>query len=404
MAPPDSPRSDSLQSDSPLPESPLSDLKILDLTRVMAGPYSTRLLCDLGADVVKLEPPEGDITRNWGQQRNGLSGFYTQQNAGKRNICIDLKSHEGPELVRRLADRADVVVENFRPGVMARAGLGFPELSERNPGLIMLSISGFGQTGPETERLAYAPVIHAEAGYIARHAELDGNPASDPVFSLADSYSALHGTVALLSALHLRERTGVGQHIDLCMLRALVATDDYSHHLLDDALPLERLGGQVFEAVGGPILISAQWKGLWYQAKNVFGLRAEDGANLEEKFANRQQAVHDWIASYTDRDALKRDLERAGLPWGDVRQMEDVLDSPTLKARPPYAEVDDRAGGKRRVVEAPYRFSHASSGVRGPAPHRGEHNADVLSDWLELRPDEIEALEKSSTLLDEGTP
>lgn len=385
----------------PPPDSPLSDLKILDLTRVMAGPYSTRLLCDLGADVVKLEPPEGDITRSWGERRGGLSGFYTQQNAGKRNVCIDLKTQEGPELVRRLADCADVVVENFRPGVMARAGLGFDELSERNPALIMLSISGFGQSGPESERLAYAPVIHAEAGYIARHAELDGNPPSDPVFSLADSYSALHGTVALLSALHMRERTGVGQHIDLCMLRAMVATDDYTHHLLDDAMPLERLGGQVFEAVGGPILISAQWKGLWVQAKTLFGLRAEDGANLTEKFANRQQAVREWIASYQERDALKRDLERAGLPWGDVRQMEDVLDSPTLRDRPPYAEVDDRAGGVRRVVEAPYHFSQATSGIRGPAPRRGEHNANVLSEWLELKPEEIENLEKVGTLLAE---
>ena len=164
-------------------DSPLSDLKILDLTRVMAGPYGTRLLRDLGADVVKLEPPEGDITRTWGEDRHGLSGFYTQQNAGKRNVCIDLKAPDGPELVRRLADCADVVVENFRPGVMARAGLGYDVLRARNPRIIMLSVSGFGQTGPEIERLAYAPVIHAEAGYIARHAEMDGNQPSDPVFS-----------------------------------------------------------------------------------------------------------------------------------------------------------------------------------------------------------------------------
>ena len=383
------------------PDSPLSDLKVLDLTRVMAGPYGTRLLRDLGADVVKLEPPEGDITRTWGEDRHGLSGFYTQQNAGKRNVCIDLKSPEGPELVRRLADRADVVVENFRPGVMARAGLGYEALRERNPRIIMLSVSGFGQTGPETERLAYAPVIHAEAGYISRHAEMDGNPASDPVFSLADSYSALHGTIALLSALHMRERTGRGQHIDLCMLRTMVATDDYAHHLLDDAMPIERLGGQVFEAVGGPILVSAQWKGLWYQAKNTFGLKAEDGADMAEKFANRQQAVREWIASYEDRDALKRDLERAELPWGDVRGADEVLDSPTLKDRPPFAQVDDGAGGTRRVVEAPYTFSDASSGARGRAPHRGEHNAEVLREWLGLETAEIEGLEKSATLLAE---
>ena len=164
---------------------PLSDLKVLDMSRVMAGPYGARLLCDLGADVVKLEPPEPDITRNWGVQRHGLSGFYTQQNAGKRNVCIDLKTAGGPELVRRLADRADVLVENFRPGVMARIGLDYPTLRERNPRLIMLSVTGFGQDGPESHRQAYAPIIHAEAGYIARHAEMDGNPPSDPIFSIA---------------------------------------------------------------------------------------------------------------------------------------------------------------------------------------------------------------------------
>lgn len=381
------------------PARPLSDLRILDLSRVMAGPYASRLLCDLGADVVKLEPPEGDITRNWGETRHGLSGFYTQQNAGKRNICIDLKSADGPEWVRRLADRADVLIENFRPGVMARLGLGYPALRERNPGLVMLSVSGFGQDGPESQRQAYAPVIHAEAGYIARHAQMDGNAAVDPIFSLADSYSALHGTIALLSALHLRERTGRGQHVDLCMLRAMVATDDYSHHLLDDELPIERLGGQVLEAAGGPILISGQWKLLWYLAKTHFGVRAEDGESPEEKFANRETAVRAWVAAYESRDELKRDLERCGLSWGDVRQTDEVLESPTLKALKLFAEVDDRGHGTRRVVQAPYEFSDATSGARGPAPHRGEHNAEILREWLSLSDAEIESLEKSRTLL-----
>ncbi|MFP8881017.1 MAG: CaiB/BaiF CoA-transferase family protein [Myxococcota bacterium] len=381
---------------------PLSDLKVLDMSRVMAGPYGARLLCDLGADVVKLEPPAADITRNWGVQRHGLSGFYTQQNAGKRNICIDLKTADGPELVRRLADCADVLVENFRPGVMARMGLDYPALRQRNPRLIMLSMTGFGQDGPESHRQAYAPVIHAEAGYIARHAEMDGNPPSDPIFSLADSYSALHGTIAVLSALHMRERTGGGQHVDLCMLRAMVATDDYSHHLLDDDLPPERLGGQVFDAVGGQILISSQWKGLWYQFKTVLGVSAPNGANLDEKIANRECAIREKISSYTDRAELERDLDRARLPWGVVRSMREVLDSPTLKASGLYAEIDDRGAGRRKVVQAPYEFSDADSGVRGPAPHRGEHNAEVLQQWLSLPLEQIESFEKADVLLCDG--
>lgn len=380
------------------PESPLVGLKVLDMARVMAGPYGARLLCDLGADVVKLEPPEGDITRSWGEVRGGLSGFYTQQNAGKRNICIDLKSDAGPELVRRLADQADVLIENFRPGVMERVGLGFETLRARNPRLIVLSVTGFGQTGPEKERQAYAPVIHAESGYIARHAELDGNPPSDPIFSIADSYAALHGTVALLAALHMRERTGRGQHIDQSMLRTMLATDDYSHHLLD-ASPIERLGGQVLNAPGGPLLISAQWKALWSIVRDTFGVRAAEASNDEQKFANRQAAVHAWVESYTDRDELKRDLDRAGLAWGDVRDTDSILESKTLQHQPPFAEVDDRAGAKRRVVEAPYSFSDASTGVRGPAPHRGEHNAEVLCEWLSLPAEELSSLEKAGVLL-----
>jgi CoA:oxalate CoA-transferase len=379
---------------------PLADLKVLDFTRVMAGPYAGRLLSDLGADVVKLEPPEGDITRIWGHAREGLSGFYTQQNAGKRNVCVDLKSAQGPGLVKRLAGEADLLLENFRPGVMARLGLAYEQLSQHNPRLIMLSVSGFGQKSPQAHRPAYAPVIHAESGYIARQAELDGNPPADPVFSLADSYSALHGLVGLLSALHMRERTGRGQHVDISMLRSFLATDDYMHHMLDEA-PIDRLCGQIFEAPGGPLLISAQWKMLWFLAKRDFGVTAEDAGTQEARNANRQQAVRRWIESYSDRDELKRDLDRMELPWGDVVSSSDALVSPALGEAPVYGEIDDRAGGTRKVVQAPYVFSGAESGVRGAAPRRGEHNAEVLEGWLGMSADEIEALEKGGVLLRE---
>lgn len=380
-----------------LRDTPLGDLRVLDLARVMAGPYAGRLLGDLGADVVKVEPPEGDITRLWGREIGGLSGFYTQQNAGKRNVCIDLKHPEGPELVRRLADRADLLIENFRPGVMGRLGLGFDVLSARNPRLIQLSVTGFGQDGPETHRQTYAPVVHAEGGYIGRHAEMNGDPPSDPIFSIADSYAALHGTVGLLAALHMRERTGRGQHIDIGMLRSLIATDDYTHHLLDDE-PIERLGGQVFDAPGGPILVSSQWKGIWHQAKKTWGLEADAGASFEEKLANREASVRAFIAALPDRETLEKRLAEAELPWGDVRSPGDVLSSPTLQHVDLYAEVSDRAGGTRRVVQAPYVFSDADSGLRGPAPHRGEHNADVMSDWLDLPDAEIERLQADAVL------
>ncbi|MFP6654618.1 MAG: CoA transferase, partial [Myxococcota bacterium] len=152
-------------------DSPLQGLRVLDFSRVLAGPFAGRMLCDLGAEVVKLEPPEGDVTRAWGLDRGGLSGYYTQQNAGKESICIDLESSGATELVRRLANEADIVIENFRPNVMAKHGLSWEALSASHPSLIMLSISGFGQKGPESHRAAYASVLHAEAGIVARQAE-----------------------------------------------------------------------------------------------------------------------------------------------------------------------------------------------------------------------------------------
>lgn len=218
---------------------PLEGIRVLDFSRVLAGPFAGRMLSDLGAEVVKLEPPEGDVTRGWGHFRGGLSGYYTQQNAGKESISIDLEANGSTALIRRLASKADIVIENFRPNVMARHGLAWKDLCANNPRLIMLSISGFGQEGPESHRAAYASVLHAESGLVARQSEHDGRPASDPVLSIADMNAGLHGLVAILSALHLRERTGRGQHLDIAMLDTMLVTDDYANFAID-GIPLER--------------------------------------------------------------------------------------------------------------------------------------------------------------------
>jgi CoA:oxalate CoA-transferase len=357
------------------------------------------MLADLGADVVKVEPPEGDISRVWGEVRNGLSGFYTQQNAGKRNVCIDLKSEDGRDVAFRLAAAADVVVENFRPGVMDRLGLGWKALFGANPRLVMLSITGFGQTGPDADRKTYAPVIHAESGWVARQAELDGDVPSDPVLSVADYNGGLHGLVALLSALLLRGRTGRGQWIDLSMRDAMFVTDDYAHHALDGT-PIVRLGGQVFaDAPGGAILVTGEFKHIWRQFSRVHGVvdPTPEGAALEEKVANRWAAARAWVASFTDRDKLKAALDQANLAWADVRGHDEAF----TRAR--VAEVDDRGGGRRRVIESPYRFSDAAAGVRAPAPYRGEHNAEVLGDWLGLDAAAAAAYEASGALSTEVT-
>src|SRR5690242_20544433 len=200
----------------------LNGVKVLDFTRVLAGPFASRILADLGADVVKIEPPEGDMTRLLGRKINGLSGYYTQQNVGKRSVCVDLMKPGAQGLMLRMAEKADIVLENYRPGVMASFGLGWDQLSAVNPRLIMMSISGFGQDGPERERASYAPIIHGEVGLLERQQFVDGTSGPrDFALSIADTYSGLHGVVGVLAALSYVQRTGIGQHVDMAMINAM---------------------------------------------------------------------------------------------------------------------------------------------------------------------------------------
>ncbi len=372
---------------------------------MLAGPFAGRMLSDMGAEVVKLEPPEGDVTRGWGRMRAGLSGYYTQQNAGKRSVCVNLESPGSTPLVRRLAGQADVLIENFRPGVMARHGLSWQDLSPDNPRLIMLSISGFGQQGPESHRAAYAAVLHAESGLVARQAGEDQRSPSDPVLSIADMNAGLHGLVGILSALYLRERGGRGQHIDIAMLDTMLLTDDYANFTLDE-IPLTRGGGQVWDAPGGPIMITGDFRIVWKLLAKHHGVvdPTPAGAPLEEKIRLRRKAVGDFFLSFPDRLGLISALDAVNLAWGDIRSNSAAFASPTAQARRTVAQVDDRAGGTRPVVESPYRFSDAPSHVaRGPA-YRGEHNREVLVDWLGASPNEIEALERDGILSAEPMP
>jgi CoA:oxalate CoA-transferase len=250
------------------------------------------------------------------------------------------------------------------------------------------------------ERQAYAPVIHAEAGLIDRQASVDGRAPTDFALALADSLAGLHGGVAVLAALALRARTGAGQHIDLSMLDSLLATDDYTHNAVDGEA-ITRLGrGHIWEATGGPILISADLKTTWARLSSHAGLTAAaDDATLDEKIRARTEAIAAWIAAHDDRDQLIAELRAAQLAWADVRSTESVLASPAVTERNVVAWVDDGAGGKRGVIRMPYRFSNAECDVRGPAPDRGRHDEAVLGDWLGLGPADIAPLRDSGALL-----
>ena len=383
---------------------PLGGLKVLDFSRVLAGPFAGRMLSDLGADVVKVEPPDGDVTRLWGHVVGGLPGYYHQQNAGKRNICVDLRNVGAQALVLELVAEADILIENYRPDVMPRLGLGYDELRRANPRLIMLSISGFGQGGPESHRPAYAPIVHAEVGLMHRQAERAELPFSDLPLSVADTNASLHGLVGLLSAVIMRQQTGLGQHIDIAMIDATLATDDQVHYALEDSEASGPLRNDTWETGAGPILISADFRYLWHLLTRQMGVDDPTSKDtpLEEKIRIRREIVGEYLANLASWAEVEEAMAAMNLAWGRVRAPMTLRDQPTIAARKAIVEIDDRIGGTRPITQSPYRFSGARSGVRGPAPHRGEHNSAVLVDWLGKSPVQISQLHSDQVLQFDG--
>ena len=382
-------------------EYPLAGLKVLDFSRVLSGPFAGRLLCDLGADVVKVEPPEGDITRYWGEVIGNVPGYFNQQNAGKRNICMDLRAPGAVDLVADLVREADIVIENYRPDVMPRLGLGYEDLRKFNPRIIMLSISGFGSGGSESRRPAYAPVIHAEAGLIARQTTRTGNYYADYPISIADTNASLHGLVGVLSAVIMRERTDAGQHIDMAMIDATVATDDQLVYDIEGSHATGPLPNDVWETPIGPILLSTDFRFLWRILNTDYSVEdpATSDMDLDEKIRLRREATAKFMMTLSSREAVTELMERYNIPWGDVREGALMREQQTLRERGSIIDIDDRAGGTRPVMQSPYRFSNATSGIRSGAPHQGEHNEEVLTEWLGRSKDDVSALCASGVLL-----
>ena len=377
---------------------PLTGVKVLDLSRVLAGPFAGRMLSDLGADVVKLEPPEGDVTRHWGVKRSGISGYYHQQNAGKRNIAVDLQHPKGLMITKSLVEQADVLIENFRPDVMQRLGLDYDTLADINPRLIMLSISGFGANNADSRRAAYAPIIHAETGLIARQAELTGAFPTELPLSLADTNASMHGLVGLLAALYAREQSGRGDHVEISMVDATVATNDGMHYALEGV----KMGvtNEVHETAGGLLMLAGEFRYIWKLLSTIYnvsdGLEEAQDASLEEKITARRAASKQFFTeTCSSREEVIKALDRMNIAWGDVRSASDVQGLASVAARNSIAEVDDRAGGKRLIPSSPYRYKHLESQVRGGAPYLGEHNEEVLKQWLGWSPEQISNVESA---------
>ena len=380
---------------------PLSDLKVLDFSRVLAGPFAGRMLSDLGADVIKIEPPEGDVTRFWGKEVANIPGYYHQQNIGKRNICLNLRKPEAVTLVKRLVETTDIVIENYRPDVMDRLELGYKALKKANPRIIMLSISGFGREGPESHKPAYAPVIHAEAGLIHRKWKRDGGSLSDLPTSLADTNAALHGLVGTLAAVHMRERTGVGQHLDIAMIDATSATDDQLQYDLEDSHRTAPLPNEVWEVGFGHVIIATDFRLFFRLLVEHFSLKdpTQPEMELTKKVSLRREAVGSFLLAIKTKESFGAMMEKVNIAWGEVRDPATLTEQKTITHRKSIIKTDDRDGGQRPTTQSPYRFSNALSGAGGKTSYRGEDYESILREWLNLGDSEITSLIKKEIIL-----
>jgi crotonobetainyl-CoA:carnitine CoA-transferase CaiB-like acyl-CoA transferase len=368
-----------------------------------------RILADLGADVVKVEPPTLDTTRMVAPGSNG--SYFAQMNAGKRNVCVDIKQERGARLVGDLADRADVLVENFRPGVLARRGLGPDDLLRRNPRLVYCSVTGWGQDGPWRERAAYAPVVHAEAGTIEMSGRLRGVRPEQEVQIHGDVYPGIMAANAVLAALLQRSSTGRGQHLDVAMGEVMLYVNDWAALELQgydgDRFPFDTWTHPVVELGDGTQVAllgnPARMVPTWVRALGLDAVAASViDDDLETIGADPDRALELLrvvMRSIPDAAAFEARSGR-GAPVGAVlRSVQELGTSEWATARDVVAEV---APGMS-VPRAPWRSSEAAIGVTGPPAACNADAVEVLGDWLGYDEDAVDALRDAGALCDPGT-
>lgn len=376
---------------------PLEGIRVLDFTWFLAGPYATMILADLGADVVKVEAPgRGDPSRAAGPFIGEVSAYFLSINRNKRSLALDLKTEEGRDTATKLAERADVLVENFVPGTMARWGLDYASLSERNARLIYASCTGFGQTGPRAQQSAFDLVIQALAGTLSITGEEGGAPVRVG-FSVGDMGGALFLAIGILAALEARHHNGRGQYIDLSLLDSQVALleNAYARYFATRETP-QRLGSrhplivpfQAFPTRDGNVIVTAgteeQWARLCAALEHAelaqderFSnntARRENVATLERELSEifRQRTTAEWLSLLAQNE----------IPCAPIQTIADAARDPQVLAREMIAKVRDSKAGEQRVISTPLNFSETRAGVRKSAPQLGEHSDEVLKEWL----------------------
>ena len=367
-------------------DKPYNGLRVIDFSTTIAGPQCTRMLADMGADVIKIEALEGDMMRSRPPQRNGASTAFGQLNAGKRSVVIDLKSAAGREAARRLAASGDVVVENFRPGVMQRLGLDYQTLRADNPGLIYCAISGYGQTGPSSQLPAYAPVIHAASGFDLAHLDYqEGRERPDycGIF-VADVLSGVYAFGAIGTALHHRSRTGAGQFIDVSMLESMLSLTltELQAAQFPFTMPRRPMYGPV-ETGDGYVMVAVASEKTFLNLLDAAGQpelardpRFEKYLDRRANWAELMDLIENWSRGLT-RDQCLQALEQHGVPSSPYRSVKQALDDPQLVHRQALAQVSDR-GGVFNALNPPFRFSETAVGAGSHAAALGEHTREVL--------------------------
>ena len=387
---------------------PLDGIRVLDLTRILAGPYCTQALADAGADVIKVEEPgKGDDTRGWGPPFvEGESCYFLAVNRGKRSVTLNLKHARGRELLGALMEQSDVLVENFRPGTLDRMGFAYEACRARNPRLVYASVSGYGRDGPLGGRPGYDAVIQGEAGLMSVTGEPGGSPLKVGA-SLVDVLAGMNATQGILLALLRRQQTGEGGRVEVSLLESALPPLAYHNTtwLLAGEVP-RRLGNrhpslapyETFEAQDGYVIVGVGSEALWRAFCQAAG---RPDLLADGRFASNALRVSNYDALGAELVPLMRTrpaaewlrlLEAAGIPCGRVRTVAEALDGEQVEARGLLLDVEHPRLGRRRFVGSPIALDGAGRGSRRPPPLLGQHTEEILAERLGLGREALAAL------------